>query len=43
VDGAEDWPRLSKADVAARLADRIVAHFAKAQAKTRGKASAGAS
>jgi len=43
ADGAEDWPRLSKADVAARLADHIVAHFAKARAKTRGKASGGAS
>jgi phosphopantothenoylcysteine decarboxylase / phosphopantothenate---cysteine ligase len=27
----EDWPRMSKADVAERLADRIVAHFGAAE------------
>ncbi|WP_421883116.1 bifunctional phosphopantothenoylcysteine decarboxylase/phosphopantothenate--cysteine ligase CoaBC [Pacificispira sp.] len=27
-EGAEEWPRLSKAEVAERLADRIAAHFA---------------
>ena len=26
-DGVEDWPTLSKSDVAARLAERIAAHF----------------
>jgi phosphopantothenoylcysteine decarboxylase/phosphopantothenate--cysteine ligase len=26
-DGVEDWPRMSKADVAERLADRIAAHL----------------
>jgi len=28
ADGADAWPRLSKAEVAARLADRIADHFA---------------
>ena len=27
-DGVEDWPRLTKAEVAARLAERIARHFA---------------
>jgi phosphopantothenoylcysteine decarboxylase/phosphopantothenate--cysteine ligase len=28
ASGTEHWPTLSKADVAERLADRIVQHFA---------------
>ena len=28
ADGVEDWPRMTKAEVAARLADRVVRHFA---------------
>ena len=28
ADGAEDWPAMKKTDVAARLAERIAAHFA---------------
>jgi len=29
--GVEDWPKLSKREVADRLAERIAAHFAAAQ------------
>jgi len=30
-DGVEAWPRMPKAEVAARLADRIAAHFSQKQ------------
>ena len=29
--GVDEWPRMSKADVGGRLADRIAQHFAAAQ------------
>ena len=43
ADGAEDWPRLAKADVAARLTDRVATYFAAPSAKVHGKSSGGAS
>ena len=36
ADADEDWPRMSKADVAERLADRIVAHFGAADGAAEG-------
>ena len=41
--GADEWPRLSKGEVGARLAERIAAHFDASSTRTHGKTSGGAS